>query len=591
MLTSELPVEITLLFTRYLNPKDKIQCCLVCKNWLRAFQETVFETIIIESIVDFNHLTAQTNTGSNVLQIHGHDTRTLEIGKNVFLNSQELYALQQHLPNLQNFKWDNSQFREFLQPPDTYGWNLWAESLVDLDVSLESHTRSEQTKIFDLIRSNLCRLKRLKLSSSGHIAILTFDDCELLNDQLPELTYMSLRARFKEMSYDKLSKVKEVKPRPCFKTLKMDIRNSTHEWMYYIAAKYPNISTIQSFYFQRSKNVDPPTSQALSLLAELPRPLQQLETIFMSVEATCTYIYRSFVSQLYAFNIPVKKIELGVNSGWTLKNPPREHRLVTTELWANTLEKVSIAYYTGCSHFFCFCDDSVYYPRLVYLNISVCGASVLLNIVLTNCPSLMTLKVAGNTLENKSNPSTPSIKHGLRDLSLMNEEVSANTLNYISTNCNDLKKMLLDCVTIIGSQRISNYENCIDMSSTHFSKLYIRHIQYTPYSKGHAIEVFVFIPSPENEEEIRSPIRFCTENACVRFSAGVGANGIRLGLGTQKMREKYFSTFSDDPRSQYRNDQCLKVLKRMSLDRREDTIYHLYVTFKYGSVQDFVFDD
>ncbi|KAL0084581.1 hypothetical protein J3Q64DRAFT_1821884 [Phycomyces blakesleeanus] len=593
MLASELPVEITLSIAEFLELEDKIQCCLVCKDWLPAFQESLFKQVFVKNRCGVRTLVDTNSSANRLLQRYGHRTGTLDI-RNNNLDERQLYSLQQHLPYIRCFNWAYTSVCQ-LQSINFCGWTLWAECLTSLKITSRSDDLIEIRHTLNLICSNLHQLKRLYFHTSNTDSFTyTFDDLELLNDQLPELTYISLSAHLDDMSPDELLQIKNVKSRPCFKTLEIDIEKYTCEWMYYIAAKYPNISTIKTIYFQRPTGVDPPTSQALTLLAELPRPLQQLESISMSVKATCTYMYRDFVNKLRVFDIPVKNIELCVSFGWALNNSPTDCAPLTADPWANTLEKISITYFRGCSNLFNFCNGVDYYPRLVDLDIDVFGVSVLLNIVFASCPSLKTIKFTGGTLLHKSNSSTTLISHELRDISLLNASVFTKTLTYISMLCNNLKNMLLDRVNIIESERGINEKSCIDMSSTHFTKFHIRSVLYDICDEHCKVEIFLFPSSVEKIEKTICRPQIPTEDVWACFWAEPGPDCRLVYLCSQKIGEeaekidRYFRTFSYKPHQQYSKDQCQELVKQLSLNSWEDVLYCGYVTFKYGSVKNLV---
>ncbi|KAL0085435.1 hypothetical protein J3Q64DRAFT_1849116 [Phycomyces blakesleeanus] len=592
MLASELPVEIMLCIAESLELRDKARCCLVCKGWLPGFQKSLFEIIVLNKI-GINKLLDPTSPASNLLLEHGHNTRTLRIRKDSLLHNRKLYAFQKHFPNLECFRWELSRLIEPFVPNDIYGWNMWTESLTKLELHLSYHVNNDQDKIFNLVRLNLCRLKQLKLCVSGSdMHPFTFDDFELLNDQLPELMCMSITARFEEMNYDELSKVKEVKPRPCFKSLQIHIGKSTYEWIYYIAIKYPNISTVGLLYFGQALSLNLLAYQTLTRLAELPRPLQQLERIDMTVHVLAVHIYQIFLNQLHGLNIPIKHVWLAVASRHCLDNASKDYARLTAKPWANTLKELSITYYSSYSGSFHFFNHDDYYPCLVDLNITVYGAVIFINVVLANRPSLKTIKVTCGLVSYGLGSSTPSIKHGLRDLSLLKTKISTKTLTYISIYCDNLKNMTLDRVKILESQNIINSPHCIDMSSTHFKKLRIKHIEFIKQTKSN-ISVFLFPSSEEKREKIKYRRQNPTENvwACFHdwesYDKGLIFDVQKKGEEAEKI-EEYFRAFSYMSRRLDTMHQSLELVDRLSLGIWASFLPDGYVTLKYGSVEDLV---
>ncbi|OAD73261.1 hypothetical protein PHYBLDRAFT_145664 [Phycomyces blakesleeanus NRRL 1555(-)] len=596
MLVTELPLEITILIASYLKLKDRFQCCLVCKNWAWAFQKSLFEKIVLNNKVYADKLISPASQAIHRLRLYRHTTRKLVIGGNVLLDNQTLYVLQKIFPNLHSFFWNNSRHRLSSQKTDFYGWNLWSKTLTSLEVTLAAHNEDIYTKMLDTIRSKLCRLKRLYFShKSSKKFEFTFDDFELLNDQLPELTHMTLKVEFKEMSFNELSKVKEVKPRPCLKTLQIHITKSTYEWMYYIAVKYPNVSTIGRLYFGRTLSPNLPTYKTPTRLAELPRPLQQLERIHMVVYSHAVYIYHVFVKQLRGLNIQVKNIWIDVNCSLNFDNTSGIYVQLAAQPWANTLEEISILYnthYSGHLRSFYFFHYDDYYPRLVHLDIEAFGAIIIINHVLENRPSLKTIKVTCNLLSYEPDLSTPSIKHGLRHLALLSTDVYTNTLTYISTYCNDLKNMTLDRVKILESQNIINSPHCIDMSSTHFKRLRIKHIEFIKQNKGN-ISVFLFPSSEEMKEKTRYRRKIPTENVWACFQ---GLDSYRKGLSFEVQKkgeeaekiEEYFRAFSYMPRRSDTLYEPLELVHRLLLGSWASFLPDGYVIFKYSSVEDLV---
>ncbi|KAL0085700.1 hypothetical protein J3Q64DRAFT_1108078 [Phycomyces blakesleeanus] len=579
MLASELPFEITLLVANFLQPRDKVQSCLVCKAWLPAFQESLFETLFIQSEASANKLMDSINSSISPLQRYGHKTRTLNIGKNTSLGDQQLYTLQQHLPYLENFRWYSASVK-LLRSIDFGGWNLWAESLTNLEITVKFCIHTELPRTFTLIRSNLCRLKRLKFYTAyTTLFTYTFDDFELLNDQLPELTYMSLSAQFKEMSPAELLKVNKVEPRPYFKTLEIVIKNTTYEWLYYIAIKYPNISTLPRFDFSRSI-ADMQTSQAPKMFAELLYPFQHLANISVHANTPSEQIYLNFINQLCLFNVPIKAIDLNIHDS-SSNNISSNNILESTKIFANTLEKIKIIYLQEDILHLSFSEKLEYYPRLVDLNIYISNATVMLDILLEKCPALKTLTITDGFLTFRSDFPLFSMEYGLSDLSLSFMSISASTLNNISISCKNLSSMHLEFVDITGPRQKHAVENCIDMSSTHFTKLYIESTQFINTLDQDRISTFAFSAS-----------LIPTENIWVYSSPSNSINHRQLQSTTLKLNEEdskeveeYFRKYPGMVRAEYTKDQLRETIKDLSIGRWASQLYNGYVRFKYGSAR------
>ncbi|OAD73155.1 hypothetical protein PHYBLDRAFT_65756 [Phycomyces blakesleeanus NRRL 1555(-)] len=583
MLASELLFEITLIIANFLQPSDKAQCCLVCKAWLPAFQESLFETLLIQTEASVNKLVDPTSSASKLLQRYGHRTQTLDITKNILLSHRRFFTLQKHIPNLKHFKWNDASVR-ILGPTYFDVWNLWAESLTNLEITMQFCPYDIPPTSFNSIRSNLRRLTRLKfIIPFKTLFTCTFDDFELLNDQLPELTYISLSARFDEMSPDELLKVKKVKPRPCLKTLEMDIKNTTYNWLHYLAIKYPNINTLSRLDFSQS-GANLHTSQALKLFAELPCPFQNLKNISVHANTPSEKIYLDFISQICLFNVHIKTIDLNIHnsSGDTGSS---NDMLQLTKTLANTLEKIKIVYFQEDIRHFGMFDKLEYYPRLVDLDINVKGATVMLDTVLEKCPALKSFAITDGVLNSRPEFSLLPMEYGLSSLSLISITVASTTLNQLSISCKNLNTMHLETVDITISRQKNSVDSCIDMSSTHFTKLYIKSTQFINILNEDRIALFSVSSS-------LTP----AENIWVYSSYNDSIKNRKFHSITLKLEEEeskgcsaYFRSYPGTVRAEYTEEQLYEIFKGFSISRWAKILFKGYVSFKYGSAKKLCF--
>ncbi|KAL0084946.1 hypothetical protein F4703DRAFT_1981853 [Phycomyces blakesleeanus] len=544
MLASELFFEITLIIASFLQPKDKVQCCLVCKAWHPAFQESLFETLIIQTRASIDKLTDPTNSAGKLLQKYGFRTQTLQIIK-----------------------------------------NLRAETLTNLEITMKCCIFIEPRKTLNLISSNLCRLKRIYFHTVDKKPFIhTFDDFEFLNDQLPELTYISLSAQFQEMSPAELLKIERVSRSPCFKTLESFITQTAYGWMCHLAVKYPNISTLKTVSFSQSI-IDLQSSRVLKMLATLPSTFNQLKNIAIHVENCSEHLYYDFVNQLRLFNIPIKTVEINVLNS-TKDYGPTRNVLLAAQIFANKLERIKIIHRQQFRLAFGVSYKFACHPRLVDFNIQISKAKVILDTILESCPSLRIFTITDGDLIFMSNSHIFSIKHGLRNLSLNNMSIPGRTFNQISTCCNKLSNMQFRCLIKLGLQPGNDIDTYIDMSSTYFTKLNINDIQFLDPVNQVKINIFIFSSSVNSTEKIwiySNP----TKVPFLRNHQQI----------TQRLNEKesrgiglYFHEFPMPVRALFSREQLLEPVMQFSLNGSERELYYGYATFKCGSIRSLVFD-
>ncbi|KAI9023580.1 hypothetical protein CLU79DRAFT_127352 [Phycomyces nitens] len=448
MLASELPIEIVHCIANCLEPRDKTQCCLVNNTWLPVFQESLFETITIYNYTNFAELVGISSLSSTPLQRYGHNTRALRISKKTGIDDQQLSSLQKAFPSIKRLEWDRNNCDNDLFT-DNCGWHLWG-SLVDLKIAANQHDSDQSECTFYSILPHLGRLERLEFRYEKDVLFggHSLASIEILNDQLPRLTLMSPGARLDSVTLEEILSIRNIKPMPRLKTLDVIINLSAYEWLYYIALKYPNLTTLKTIVFSQAMPMDQ-NCEAAKMFGSLSSPLRHLKDIDVKVDIGSEDVYIEFLNKLSLCNIPIKTMSI-----------------VLTQ--ARSLE---------------------YYPNLVDLSISTKYANVDVDILLDKCPSLKTFCITWGTLRLSPGVS-PLTRHGLTSLSLYISSATIDILQYISLCCRNLKNMKLDCVVITRSVLEHAQSNCIDMSSTHFTKLSIGGLRISDSVNFKAINIF-----------------------------------------------------------------------------------------------------
>ncbi|KAL0087380.1 hypothetical protein J3Q64DRAFT_1737116 [Phycomyces blakesleeanus] len=605
MLVSELPIEVTLLIAKLLQPVDKVQCCLVCKAWFPTFQGSLFEKLTIRSDSSINKLTDLTKSPNGLFGRHGHKTRKIEIDIPDIMDDMQLSILQKHLPNVQCFKWTNTlvgttingllfqkyylHLRRLLcllprVPIDLRGWNVWAKSLTDIEITANASDYTELPNIFDLIRSNLRQLKRIHIDSSyNRRSLCTFADFELLNDQLPELTYLFLNVQLDKMGPAELSKIKEVKPRPCLKTFGMSIEDTAGEWLYYIAAKYPNISTLKAVNYTVG-TLATLNFQALSMLSELSCPFQQLENIDVNIGNSTEEVYLAFMSQLCRSNVQMKTFYLGFTS--INKDDIRSRNtLEPTQSCADTLERIKITSFQA--DMWCMGKSINFecYPNLVHLDLQMDQITIILDMLLRECPALETLSMVHGFIVCRPGSFIFPTDHALCNLFLKDVDVSAKTLKMFATSCKKLSSMKLELVRLaVSSRRTDTLETFIDMSSIHFSEL-----------RFEKVKVFNIVNKYESNMIKFSSSMVPTENIWLDCQHSIYENHKHSSLKLNNENEDVSKKVEDLNSSLTRapaedaNDDIDENKDVSSVARWISEPPEQRVTFKYGSLKKFVF--
>ncbi|KAL0073780.1 hypothetical protein J3Q64DRAFT_1780275 [Phycomyces blakesleeanus] len=580
MVASELPFEITRRIADFLQPRDKIQCCFVCKAWLPAIQESLLETIVINDYGKFAKSVGLSGSTSNFLQRYGHSSRKLHIGQYAQIFGEELLALQRCLPHIQYFKWSTANIDEYTFI-DHSGWKLW-EFLTDLEVKVWVYVPHTAPSLFYSLFSKIRPLRRLEFKYMFNTGLYkhTVGEFDALNNSLPELTRMALGAQLLSITLHELSMIKNVKPLQCLKSLEVNLINSTYEWLYYIAIKFPNISILKTIIFA-SNTASEQSLEVAKMFARIPYPFQQLEEINVRVELGSEQIFIDFVKQLYLFKAPIKTLCLSLGGSVQMSAFSRDV-FESRNIFSSTLEKVTIKASSLTLIFWAYTDNLEHFPHLVDLNIQVEDSTSEIDILLDRCPSLKTFRFDSGTLRRRlfdRVTSEFSTNHGLRELTLTSTHIVTDTLNYISHRCKKLKSMFLENVYVAKPKSEDTKTNCIDMSSTSFIHLSIGSVMFVDPSTKNIINIFA-LSSTMNP--IGNTWVYCVPDVECRTRRE--PKGWIIGGEEAKYVEDFFRNFSEIVEKEYTEEQLYKDEYARMVPSWKDNLNNGYAMFKYGSL-------
>ncbi|KAI9014489.1 hypothetical protein CLU79DRAFT_766959 [Phycomyces nitens] len=579
MMASELPFDILRCIGYHLQNKEIAQCCLVCKKWVSPFQECLFEQISIHNYTQFAEAVDISSPTNNLIKRYGHKTRKLSISPGTEIDGQQLWCLQQELPYIQQFTWSGAYLDKDLSL-DT-GWNMW-KYLTDLEINAKNYYTDMAKDAFYSILPHLHILKRLTFQPDLYEHVVfghSMQELELLNEQLDRLDYMLLGAQPMDISPQELSSIKDVKPMPCLKTFDAIIDICPYEWLYYIAVKYPNISTLKTVELSGTANDQ--SFEAAKMFELLPFPFQHLQVIHITVNQSYAQLYLNFCSQLQRVDCQIKELDI------TLANTMDDIAifqdvLVSAKSFLKTLQKLTIRS-SWIDKLYWLFTKRLHTCNLVELDIWVEHTKVAMDVLLDKCPSLKIFKIAAGSIFIRSATPTVSADHGLENLSLNVMSVPVNALNHISFCCKKLESLRLECVNIMGSQSESISTDCIDLSSTHITELYIDNIRFYEHSKTFNLFALSLSTNPTEFIWVYSIYQKLKEHRQSKSKTG------KLDKEESKVAKEYFCGLPENTGPDSTKAEVYKDIHSMENSNWQKIIQNGYILVKCASLKNLIF--
>ncbi|KAL0077866.1 hypothetical protein F4703DRAFT_1881633 [Phycomyces blakesleeanus] len=378
-------------------------------------------------------------------------------------------------------------------------WTLWStlrELKIRLDLIRVFDNEMELLKIL----SCLPRLENLGIDQGENPGSLVFtlEHFELLHQHLPQLRDASLALELDAISNDDLRRIRSTTPAKNLVTFNLSSDVKDNRWLCYFAQKYPNLSVF-NWILIKNDNIQQSSNDAVSIFSGLPYAFPNLSAIQMYTEEDADLQHFLLWKLFRKFKVPLNNLKYTFSASHDSPEllPTIIHEC--THSLSSTLTTLTIitahqpamprdisAYFDYCIH-------------LINLNLVVADAQVSIDVLLTQCPSLIRLRLSGVTLSVGSEGMKQQVQHKLRMLQIAYKTTTANTFNYISLHCRQLKYMNLTDVLVTGSISPETGSLCLSMPHTHFEILHMHGVRFCSSNNGahHGVPVnFIVLSQP-----------------------------------------------------------------------------------------------
>ncbi|KAI9013867.1 hypothetical protein CLU79DRAFT_838593 [Phycomyces nitens] len=467
----ELPFEILSLVASFLSQKDRITCLEICKDWLPAFQHSLWQMMFIDDTF-INSIYDTRPSSDNVYRINGFRVQRLKmtinspVQKHLFGLLQQLFPCIRHLEFLVDVQPD-------LYTVDLFDWNLWT-SLTQLEITLDDSIRELGPKAtFEQLSSlnSLVRFNMISYNSTEIDYCFKLEDFEALYYHLPNLVCVESDYDIGTLFLDDLKNTRII---PAVAVEKIICRQNYAQfnihWVIYYGLKYPKLETL-SLNINTGRQRIPLTSQDYlkSVLSTFPNIFCSLKTL----ETTgCADFAEDMAALYYALERSKAPIE---NLSICVLNVFRGSQLIQKimnfiNLFTATLKKLKFSLVIDCYPPQAIPDHNCHCPGLTYLEIKLFHCSVQIDYILDQYPSLQTSKIQGSKISIGQTPA-PSL-HGLQVLDINCGELGVDVMSYISSRCRNLKRLRLNVLSFNPLQIKDNFY-LFDMPYTQLDELNI----------------------------------------------------------------------------------------------------------------------
>ncbi|KAL0077719.1 hypothetical protein F4703DRAFT_1880655, partial [Phycomyces blakesleeanus] len=482
-----IPFEIFEVIAGFLDLKDKIQCALVCKQWLPQFTEFIWKEIKISSQRKLATICDLSNPKNKVYITNGHHVHILELQVCVDATDIQLYALQKCFPNIRRLVLEYEAFigEDFGKYTN---WSLW-RSLTEMSLNLDTVDIFIADLEFQKILACVPHLTWLKIvqNKAGDVKSVNPECLEILHKYLQKLKYLSLDLEFEDIADASLDFNPKLTPITSLQTLITPICAMEYRWMYYFATKYPNLRTIKtnSSGPTRQFRMSPVHLPAISTSQDL---FKQLTSLDISI-SNGSIFYLAYWTRVFSLGIPLKHIELNVTEVGT-NDPPFAENIIKQCInsYGKLLESLIVNVYGLHSKYWDVLAVLDSYPHLVSLTLRTRHTIIPLDTVLDCYSGLKRLLIDSYQLTTDESLAEIVKPHGLRILGIKNSHFYYNILCYISGRCKNINYMSMSFVHITGPVSPKTGNLYIDMSHTHLKAFVHSNVRYNVSDAVESVE-------------------------------------------------------------------------------------------------------
>ncbi|KAI9007525.1 hypothetical protein CLU79DRAFT_778375 [Phycomyces nitens] len=452
MLASNLPFEILAQIASFLPKADRYHCSLTCSGWKLAFQNSLWEFMEINCQNRLIYMCESSHI--NIYRVHGHLTRELSISKDVKLGYKHLVCLQKHFPNLLHIKIPGGiNIIDKEVPNDWEYWRYLQGMRISMPVSELQHPR---TYFYTLVSylPNLSRLEYIE-RENNRVSPFTMKSFELLHSYTPNLEYISMSIQVNAFTSINTSSLSKVLPANRITVSKFEVYSPNHEWLCYIAHKYPKLHTLELTPRTNGFHNELYRNEADAMFAKLPFAFPNLENFKIFLYQDMRQFDYNVWKLIHQFNIPLRRVTRVSRFMITDDQVPD---VLLTNLLGISLQDPSSAPSTMPASL-----AGSLFSSLVELRLKSHLLPIKVNLVLDCFPALKVLELDGRVDGSASSEST---QHGLQLISLAHCIVKPSFFTNLSSRCRDLKYMFISDTDILGHLDQNNGRLVIDMPYT-----------------------------------------------------------------------------------------------------------------------------
>ncbi|KAI9013894.1 hypothetical protein CLU79DRAFT_721960 [Phycomyces nitens] len=398
MPNSELPFEILIYIASFLSTNDRLSCITTCKTWEPAFQETLWNTVDIRHKGKLNAIHNLLVSKGDSIYSQGKHVRKLVFAVGLKVNSDQLCSFQKHCQKIQHLVIREGGLSKdyFLKRPD---WKLWG-SLTSLEICLSGLNLVNEPKELNYILSHLPRLRRLDYVDAmmGPRPVYKLDDFETLHAHLPQLEHLSMAVWLDSIPTKDLSLIQATPPAASLTTMKLYVDNMDIWWTYYMAQKYPNISTLEMKIDTEFRRPNDFRQSATLELFNISRAFPCLENTVITCRPNTEWSQLTLWNLLCRFDTPQRHLKYDLHSCYDMSGSLERTVSASIQSCTKTLESFHISSYIDFSDLCKVSKVLGFCPNLVDLQITSYITVVGLDVFLDHCLVLKSLTLGVSML-------------------------------------------------------------------------------------------------------------------------------------------------------------------------------------------------
>ncbi|KAI9029010.1 hypothetical protein CLU79DRAFT_737138 [Phycomyces nitens] len=483
MLVTQLPFEILSKIAGSLQTPDILTGSLVCQAWRRPFEEALWRQITITSDHQLDifceKLYRQQMSGKKL----DHHVRELNLSYHRPSYPENFGLIEQSFPLLDHLCIsDNAWFTT--DPPPYVNWSHW-KTITRLDWWLFDGAVLAPESYLAL--SFLPNLSSLKLSyACEDEGAFTLDDFEMLLDNTPRLTTLSIDSLIGNLSEKDLGRIKNLPPSTTLTALFIESYSWDLGWLCYWAHKCPSIQSLE-WNSSVSATVPYHMDEASAVLKTMNNPFKNLERFDM--EALKDSHADHFFELLHQCHTSLKHLELRLKS---------DEQFIPIKMFEEapfsffeSLETIFLDLAGETSDIFLLPHAFRKCSRLTHLTIIAPDLFIELDILLDHCQSLKTLEL--NVCEVATSDDTPLYPsaHGLRVIELEKATIPSSLFYYLSQRCLELSRLHIVDSDVVCSLSSTAGNMSIYMPYTHLDTLMITSVEFHVITNAANMESFV----------------------------------------------------------------------------------------------------